>query len=229
MAGEFIAEFLTAVGNSLVSAAKYIVNDFIRVIPGLIGAAVLLSVGIFIGKYVKQAVEHLLMSTQIDEWLHEKKLKEAIGNHHLASILGSFAKWYVIIVFLAQSLALIQMRVLHTFAEFLVGFVNSLLAALIILIGTLLVARYMRNVIEATDYRYKRTIAIIVEVLVMYAGVVMSLRTVGVDTRILSDAFIVGFTVLVVAVAIMAGIVFALAFKKDIIQLAGDLKKEIGK
>ncbi len=229
MANGFIENFLTEVGNSLLGATTSIVSDMVRVIPGLIGAAVLLTVGWFIGKYVKEIVKRIIEATKADDWLHEHNLKEAIGNRTLAAIFGSFAKWYVVIIFLAQSLDLIQMRVLRTFAEFLIGFVNSLIAAMVILVGGLLLARYVRNTVEATEYHYKKTIGVVLEVMVIYVAAVIALQTVGVNTRILTDAFVIAFTAVVLGLAVLAGIVFVLAFKKDIVQLAQDLKKEVSK
>ena len=229
MAVDFLQDFLREVGASLVMATTSIVSDIVRVIPGLIGAAVLLTVGVFIGKYVKQLVTAAVQSTKADDWLHEHNLKEALGNHELAAIFGSFAKWYVIAIFLAQSLDLIQMRVLRSFAEFLISFVNALIAALIILVGGLLLGRYIRNVVERTEYRYKKTIGVIVEVMIVYVTAVIALQTIGVNTKILTDAFIVGFSALVFGLAILAGLIFVFAFRKDIVQLANDLRKEVGK
>lgn len=226
---DFISDFLREVGQSLVQATTNVVSDIIRVIPGLIGAAVLLTVGVFIGKYVKKIVESIVTGTKADEWLAEHNLKEALGHRTLASILGSFSKWYVIVIFLAQSLDLLQMRVLRTFAEFLISFVNALIAALILLIGGLLLARYIRNVVESTEYRYKKTMAVIIEVIVIYVAAVLALQTIGVNTKILTDAFLIGFSAVVIGLAIMAGLVFVLAFKKDLVVLANDLRKEVGK
>ncbi|MBS3061585.1 MAG: hypothetical protein J4215_03315 [Candidatus Diapherotrites archaeon] len=229
MAVDFLQEYLRQVGANLVSATTNIVSDVIRVIPGLIGAAVLLTVGVFIGKYVKKFVTGVIQSTKADDWLREKKLHDALGNRELSSIFGSFAKWYVIVIFLAQSLDLIQMRVLRSFTEFLISFINSLIAAMIILVGGLLLARYVRNVVESTEYQYKKTIAVVIEVMIIYVSAVISLQTVGINTKILTDAFIVGFSAMVFGLAILAGLVFVLAFRKDIVQLANDLRKEVGK
>lgn len=226
---DFVTQMLTQVGDALVSSVTKLVSDIVWIIPGLIGAFVLAVVGIFLGKYAKKAVSALVESTHVDHWLEEKNLKEAIGHRTLASIFGSFAKWYVIVIFLAQALDLIRMQVLRRFTEFLIGFVNSLIGALIILIGGLLVARYVRNVIDATEYRYKRTLAVVIEVMIVYVTAVISLNTVGVNTKILTDAFTIGFTVLVLAVAILAGAVLAFAFKKELVQAANDFKKEIQK
>ena len=76
MAVDFLQEYLRQVGANLVSATTNIVSDVIRVIPGLIGAAVLLTVGVFIGKYVKKFVTCVIQSTKADDWLREKKLQK---------------------------------------------------------------------------------------------------------------------------------------------------------
>jgi hypothetical protein len=71
--------------------------------------------------------------------------------------------------------------------------------------------------------------AVIIEVVVVYVAAVLSLQTIGVNTKILTDAFMIGFSAVVIGLAILAGLVFVMAFKKDIVQMANDLRKEVGK
>lgn len=224
-----MVELLTELSNGLTVGVLNLWADFLRVVPGLLGALLLIIVGIALGIVLKRIVTRILEETKIDLWIEEQKLKAAIGNHHVSHLIGSFTKWYVIAIFLAQAVDLIQMRVLRQFTEFLITLVNSGIAALILLLLGLLLARWIRNHVDATEYKYKKTIGAIVEVLVIYVTVVLALQTVGINTTILIDAFRIGFTVLVVALAVLAGVLFALAFKKDIIHWADEIKKEVAK
>ncbi len=222
-----MANLITDLTTGLTSAVLNVWYDFLRIVPGLLGALVLIIVGIAVGLVLKRIVMRILDETKIDHWLAAHNLKAAIGHHSLARLVGSLVKWYVIAIFLAQAVDLIQMRVLKQYTGFLISFINSAIAALIVLLLGLLLARYIRNLIEQTEYHYKRTLAILAEVFIIYVGVVIALQTVGFNTTILIDAFRIGFTVLVWTVAIVAGLLFALAFRKDIAQFVDDMRKEM--
>lgn len=224
-----MADIVTELATALVASFRNLATEAVRVLPGLFGALIILIVGIALGVVLKRIVIHALKQTKLDHWLQEKKLSAAIGNREVSGLVGSFTKWYVIALFLTQAVELIQMRFLKQFSQFIIELINRGIAALALLLLGLLLARYIRHVVEATEYHYKKTIASLVEVLIVYVSVVIALQTIGINTTILIDAFRIGFTVLVLAIAILAGFLFALAFRKDIVGVVNDLKKEIGK
>ncbi len=224
-----MADIVTELATALVVSFRNLATEAVRVLPGLFGALIILIVGIALGVVLKRIVVHALKQTKLDQWLQEKKLSQAIGNREISSLVGSFTKWYVIALFLTQAVELIQMRFLKQFSQFVIELVNRGIAALVLLILGLLLARYVRHVVEATEYHYKKSIAVLIEVLVVYVSVVIALQTIGINTTILIDAFRIGFTVLVLAIAILAGLLFALAFRKDITGFVSEIKKEMSK
>lgn len=222
-----MVDLLTDTGMGLYAAVMKIWEETVRVIPGLIGALIIILVGVIVGRILKELVVRVLQGAKIDSWIEEHKLKSAIGNTHISNIAGSFVKWYTIALFLAQAVELVQMQVLKGFMQALVSYIPLVLAGLIVLIGGLLVAKYVRNLIESTQHQYKKTIAVIVEVIIIYMSAVMALRTAGFDVEILVSAFNIAFTALVLALAITLGLAFGIAFFKDAKQIVADLKKEM--
>lgn len=224
-----MADLLTETGMGLYGAVLNIWYETVRVIPGLLGALVIILVGIIIGRIAKELIVRILQHAKVDKWIEDHKLKAAIGNLHVSVITGSFVKWYIIALFLAQAVDLINMRVLKTFTEMLVYYIPLVLGGLVIFIGGLLVARFVRNVIETTQHQFKKTAAVIAEIILVYMAAVMALTTIGFDVTILVDAFKIAFTALVLSLSIVLGIAFGLAFFKDAKQIVIDLKKEIEK
>lgn len=224
-----MADIITELSLALVQSFRNLGFEAVRVIPGLLGALILLIVGIALGIVLKRIVTEAIRHTKIDEWLHERKLKAAIGDREVAGLVGSFTKWYVIAIFLTQAVELIQMQFLRQFTSFVIELINKGIAGLVLLILGLLLARYVRHVVEATEYRYKKTLAVLAEFLVAYVSVVIALQTVGVNTAILIDAFRIGFTVLAFAIAVIAGVFLALAFRKELAGVISDIRKEFGK
>ncbi|MBU0636094.1 hypothetical protein KKE06_03645 [Candidatus Micrarchaeota archaeon] len=224
-----MADIISELALGLSDSFRNLGLETVRVLPGLIGALIVIIVGIALGLILKRLVVHIVRGTKLDNWLKEQKLHAAIGHRKIGDLLGSFTKWYVIALFLAQAVELINMMFLRNFMYFIIDLINKGIAGVLLLVVGLLVARYVRHVIEATQYHYNKTIAVIAEVLIVYASIVMALQTIGINATILIDAFRIGFTVLVFAIAIIAGIIFALAFKKDIVNAVSDIKKEFNK
>jgi hypothetical protein len=224
-----MADIVTELATGLVASFRNLATEAVRVLPGIIGAIIILIVGIALGVVLKRIIIHLLKQTKLDHWLQEKKLSAAIGNREISGLVGSFTKWYIIALFLTQAVELIQLQYLKQFSQFVIELINRGIAAAALFVVGLLIARYIRHVIEATEYHYKKTIAVVVEVIIVYISVVIALQTIGINTTILIDAFRIGFTVLVLAIAILAGLLFAFAFRKDIVGWVNDLKKEVNK
>ena len=127
-------DLVTQTGLGLQGALINIWNEFIRVVPGLIAAVIVLIVGWIIAKILKEVTIRLLQKTKIDHYLEDRGLSDSVGGVEVSVIVGSLIKWYVLILFLAQAVAFIEMAVLRRFAEVLVFYVPLVLGAAVILI-----------------------------------------------------------------------------------------------
>lgn len=214
------------IGDALLNAGISVWNAFIKAIPGIIAAILLVIIGWFIGKILQIVTQKLLSAANLDIWVKKSELAPAIGNMELSRIAGFIVKWYVILLFLAQAAEFLTLTTIKDFVSWLVTYIPLVLGAAIIIVIGLLIARYIRNKIEKTSHRYKKTIAVVVEVIVAYMALVMGLSAMKIDVTIMLDAFRIGFTALVVAIAIVLGIAFGLAFRKDAAKIIKDLKKE---
>lgn len=216
-------------GLNLQQALLNLWQAFLSVIPGLIAAVIIILIGWIIGKVIKHIVVRILQGAKLDQWLEDHDLEGALGGKSLSELLGSLTKWYIIILFLAQAAALINLYVLQKFADLLVSWIPALIGAVLIIIASLLIGKYVSNRIKETKHKYSKTLGMVIEFLVAYFGVVIGLQTVGFDVTILLDAFRIGFATTVVVMAVVFGIFIALSFKKDLSGIAAEMKKGIGK
>jgi hypothetical protein len=220
-------DLLTITGDSLVKAFQDVWLEFLRVIPGLIAALIVIIIGIIVARIVKKIVEKVLEAARIDAWIADHKLSSAIGNAKLSKIVGVLVKWYVIVLFLAQAMDLIGMKVLRDFTAYLVRYIPKAAAGAFIFVLGLLVAKYVRVLLEGTGHKYKRTVATVVEWLVIYVVLVIALQTAGINVTILVEAFKIAVTAFAIVLAIIIGIVAALSFKKEIQSLVNEVRKEV--
>lgn len=191
----------------------------------LIAVVIIFVVGWLVAKVVKQIVVKLLQSTKVDQWVDEQNLTAAIGGREVSQIVGSIVKWWIVVIVLQQSLAVLQLDVLGGFLGALASWILAALVALVMLIIGLLLARYARNAVQATDHKYKRTAGIVLEIVIIYLAVVLALRTVKVDVTILEDAFRIAFAAFALVIAIIVGVSFGLAFKEDAQKIVTEIRK----
>jgi len=220
-------DLVTQTGLGLQGALVNIWNEFVRVVPGLIAAVIVLIVGWIIAKILKEVTIRLLQKTKIDHYLEDRGLSDSVGGVEVSVIVGSLIKWYVLILFLAQAVAFIEMAVLRRFAEVLVFYVPLVLGAAVILIIGLILARYVKNLILATGHTFRKTASIIAELIIVYVAAVMALQTMGFNVTILLDAFRIAFAALAITVAIVLGISFAMAFRKDTTRIVDEIRKDM--
>ncbi|MFH1256185.1 MAG: hypothetical protein V1494_02735 [Candidatus Diapherotrites archaeon] len=221
MAMEILTDTATSTGDALLD----LWNSFVNVIPGLIAAIILVLIGYIIGLVLKRITVKILEYAQLDKWIEDRKLHGAIGSIKLSNLLGSLVKWWTVALFLAQALWFINLGVLSDFVRILATYIPMLAAAILFIVLGLLAGKYLRNKIDATEYRFKKTIGTIVEIVIAYIAIVIGLDYIGFRTEILLDAFRIGFTAFVLVVAVVLGITFALSYKKELQDLAMSLKK----
>ncbi|MDO8647117.1 MAG: hypothetical protein Q7R70_01745 [Candidatus Diapherotrites archaeon] len=221
MASDLIGSTATALSD----AALSLWNSFVNVIPGLIAAVIVFLVGYIIGEVVKKIISTLLEKAMVDKWIEERKLESAIGKVKMSKLAGALVKWFIIALFLAQALQLIQLTVLADFAGLLVMYIPKVAGAILFIVLGLLFARYLGNKVLATDYQFKKSIQLIVEIIVAYIAVVIGLQTIGFEVAIMMDAFRIAFTAFVIVAAIVFGINFAMSYKKEIQDFARSFKR----
>lgn len=219
-----VNEVVLGTVDSLQQAILSVWYSFLDVVPGLLGALIVVLVGYVVGMVLERVASTLLRFGKIDEWIEHRNLEGAIGKVKLSVIFGALIKWYVFILFLSQALILVNLAVLSYFARVLIDYVPIVSASIVFVLLGLLTARYVANKILLSDHKYKKSVATILEIVIAYMAVVVGLETIGFSVTILMDAFRIGFSVFVVIAAIALGVYFAVAYKREIIQFAHGLK-----
>ena len=88
--------------------------------PNLIGALVILFVGIIVALILNYVVVQILRAAQVQKWLGEQTrlsevLKKARMRSDIAEITGGFVKWVVILAFLVPAAAVLKVEGVQDF------------------------------------------------------------------------------------------------------------------
>jgi len=223
----FLVSTLRQVGDSLIAAIQNLIAGVPDALVGLAIAVIFIALGWVIGDVFKKIVAKILQMANLDEWAREHKLRDAIAGIPLSELVGSFVKLYVILIFLAQAADFVLLGSIRTFLNALVYYIPLVIAGLIILVLGVLLAKFVRNKIEATQHKFKKAAASVIEFIIIYVALVIALKRIGIDVSLLEYAFLVAFTVFVVLIAVVIGLGVGSAFKDDAKDFVADLKKDL--
>ena len=227
MATTYLDYTLTLLWDALLTAERKIFAQLPQVIVGIAMALLLIIVGWVIGYFAKIVVKNALKALRLDEWAEQHQLHDSIGGLELSSLAGSFVKWYIIIIFIAQATEFVGLASIRTFMNAVTYFAPlALFAAIVVTIGVLL-GKFVRYKFEATDHKYKRTIGTVIEFTVVYVMLLVSLRAVGIDIFVLESAFLLAFGAFVLTLALVFGLSIGLAFRDDAKGFIQEFRKNI--
>ncbi len=213
---------IQSIGSNLLDILVY---DAARWVAQLIAVVIIVLIGYFVAKVIKQVVIKLLQSTKVDQWVDEQNLTAAIGGREVSVLTGSIVKWWIIAVVLQQALISLNLGVLGGYLGAISNYILIGLVALVMIIVGMLLGRYARNAVQATSHKYKKTVGIALELVIIYVALVLALRTIGINVSILEDAFRIGFAAFALTLAIILGLSFGLAFKEDAQWIVSELKR----
>ncbi len=215
----------------IVAAGESLVNALVNILPSLALVIILAAIGYWVGVLLKKLIIKILQSTPVDQWVDEQNLSAAIGGQEISAIAGSLVKWWIIFVFLQQAANLIELEVLDQLLGTIVWLIPSALKAIIVIVAGLLAGRWVRNIIEATQHKLKKTVGIGLEIIIVVFFGIMGLSFVvdqyNVETLIELIKIFVGpfITAFAWVLAIVIGVGIGLAYKKELLGIGQTLKK----
>src|SRR3989344_999627 len=143
--GELIVPVLGAgdLASGLFTPLQLTVQNIISAVPWLIFALIVLIIGVFVAVILGHALRIILDKFKVDAWLRKAHLTKAVGHSDVPALLGELLKWWIIIVFLEQAVALLNLGALSETISRFVSWLPSLLVAVVIFLIGLAAAHYV--------------------------------------------------------------------------------------
>lgn len=195
-----------------------------EIVPALAGALVILFAGYLVAKLVEKGAERLLRRLHLNRWLERGGVIDAVertGAHiNPTRVVGKVLFWFVMFsVIMVAANALGMESLASVFAE-LVGYIPSLMAAIVILVVGIVLGRFTGGLIMASAGAVQGgpTLARIGRGMVIVLAVFMALQELGIASDIVTTAFAILFG----AVALALALAFGLGNR----ELAGEVTRE---
>jgi hypothetical protein len=194
------------------------------VIPALLGALVILFAGYLLAKLIEQGAERLLHRIRLNQVLERGGVMEAVerGTSHFnpTKVVGKTLFWIMMFAVIMVAATALGMESLTAVFTELVGYLPSLMSAIVILIVGIVLGRFTGGLIMASAGAVQGapTLARVGRLGVVMLSAFMALQELGVGTEIVTTAFAILFG------AVAFGL--ALAFGLGNRELAGQITRE---
>lgn len=182
------------------------------VIPAMLGALIILFAGYLLAKLIEQGTERLLHRIRLNQALERGGVMDAVerGASHFnpTKVIGKTLFWimmFAVIMVAATALGLESLT--GVFTE-LVGYLPSLMSAIVIMIVGIVLGRFTGGLIMASAGAVQGapTLARVGRLGVVMLSVFMALQELGIGTELVSTAFAILFGAVAFGLALAFGL-----------------------
>jgi hypothetical protein len=198
--------------DAVQTAFNDVISAVIKYLPNLLGAFVIVIVGVFAGYLLGKAVEKVAQLVRLDHFFERfgiKKTFQRVGlKLSVAKLLGWMTKWFVYVVaFLAVANAL-QLEAVSTFINNLLLYIPNVIVAVVILIVGVLLAHFLAEVVMGAAEGAKFKAASFVATVTRYSIVAFSILAALVQLQIATSLIETLFMGIIGSVALALGLAF---------------------
>ena len=200
-------------------------------IPSLIGALIILIIGLIVAAGLKSLVERILSAVKLDNLLRrlevESYFQRAGMSLNSGKFFGSLVYWFFVIVFVLAAADTVGLRGLSQFLGEVVAYIPNIIVAALIMLVTALVASALRTAVSSSVMSAKLHASKFLGTLVWWAvvvfGFISALIQLGIAPMLLNTLI----TGLVAMLALAGGIAFGLGGKDYAAYLLNKIKERV--
>jgi len=209
-----------AVVDSLKSVASYI--------PEVIGAVVVLLLGVLVAWAVKTVVVKALRFVKVKPYTDAIGLNKVFKTKEdLVELFGDLAKWVIIIVFLVPALNILGLADVNELVKSVVAYLPQVIVSVVVLMVGAVLADLASRAVEATAQTIgAKTAAIVADIArwaVMVFAILVALDQLGIASGIINTLV----TGLVALLALAGGLAFGLGGQDAAKEVIERLKKNL--
>jgi len=202
-------------GDSIRTAFTDALSVFFRFIPHLVGALILLVIGLIVGRLIDTIVTKALRAIRFDQVAERAEIGPFLRNAGIrldaAGVIGALIKWFIYIIFFQAAANILGFAQLTTIMNEILAFIPRIIVALVIvLIGALvgkLLADLVRGGLKSARFGEPDVLANIARFAVLAFAVVAALSQLEIAPAIVNTLWtaVIGSVALAVALAFGLG------------------------
>ncbi|KKQ21321.1 hypothetical protein A2999_01280 [Candidatus Wolfebacteria bacterium RIFCSPLOWO2_01_FULL_38_11] len=217
--------------DATVNSLLNVWGGVIGFLPFLIGALIVLIVGLIVAAGLGSLVERVINIAKVDNLLRRLGLEtyfERAGIRvNAGKFFGALVYWFLVIVFILAAADILKLEGLSQFLRQVVSYIPQIIVAALIMLATVIVANALKSVVKASVMGAKLHASGFLAALAWYAtvifGFVAALIQLGIAPMLLNTLI----TGLVAMLALAGGIAFGLGGKDYASSLINRFKEKL--
>lgn len=212
--------YLQTWNEAVVASLQNLWSNIIGFIPQLVGALIVLIIGLIVSHFLSKLVNKLISLTNVDKLVHKidatRKMEEVGVKFSLAVIIAWIVKWFFIIVTLIAVVDILKLTEVNVFLQKVVEYIPNVVVAVVILAIGLVVGQFVHDVVEKSTKASRVTahtshmLSDVAKWSLVIFTLLASLVQLGVATRLIETLFMG----LVATLTISLGLAFGLGGKE---------------
>ncbi len=205
----FLIQIFELIGlSSIAVIISSIYTAIFNFIPNIIIAVLLVVVGVIIAKLVKKLVYVLLYKSRVDELVMKITFgDEAKEGLQVSNIISWVVYVLVLLTFITQAVEVLNFVIFTNILNFVIALIPALLATLVILIGSYILANFLFGLISRSLKTESVNIfAIVVKYAVIVMGIGLALNQIGFNVELLNITYIIVLLTIAISAIIAFGI-----------------------
>ena len=195
-------------------------EKIIALIPSVLGALFIVLLGWLLARILKAALIKILVAVRFDKFSERSGLSKFLSRgdikHSLAEILGTVFFWIILLFFIYVATDVLHLTLIRDVINQIILFIPKLIATVLIIIVGVLLSSFFKGLVKVTATSYGLThrelIGRIVQYLIIFFTVAVSLEQLGIATHILVNSVLI----IIGAMAFGLALAFGLG-SKDIV------------
>lgn len=184
--------------------ANEIVATIFAMLPNVLGAIIIVAIGVFIAKLVATLLQNLLAGVGADT-LIEKITGNAEKNINLSKILSEVVKYVIVVIFIVQGINVLDLAILNNIGATVIAYLPAVISTIIILAIGLFAANAAENAIVKKAPNAKGG-ALTAKVAIYVVTAFMCLSQLGIAGAMVETTFILIIAAVCIAIAIAFGV-----------------------
>lgn len=225
-------EYFQTWNEAIVSSLQNVWAKIVDFVPELLGALIILIVGLIVASALGKVVKKLVHYTHVDKAVARVGLAqkfEEMGLHFtVGGIVGWIVKWFFIVVVLMAVVDILKLEQVNLFLQDVALYIPNVIVAVVILVIGLIIGQFTYQVIEKSAKASHLTAASShsLAVLAKWSIIIFSLMASLSQLRIATRLIEILFMGLVAMLALAFGLAFGLGGKDKADKFLGDLNKK---
>ncbi len=216
--------------SAIKSSVEKIVMDTVVFLPRLLIAILIFVAGWVIASVFSWVVDRVLYHLGFEKFMKKNKLEDSLGSVKLSVLLVKLSKYYIMLVFLQASVAMLTLGTITDFITSVLFYAPIFIGALLIVAAAAVLGELLKEkVVEIQPKsRTLKWLADVLKIVVVFMGIVVGLSTMGFNTAIVTNSFIAILQGIVYGIALAFGLAFGLGGQDDAKDIIKNVRKKTG-